>query len=300
MRVLMTGATAGIGLSAARMLLSQRGVDMVVGARSPKGAPSAISRRAKMLALDLASLDSVRTFADQARATGPFDVLLLNAGVQCVRPQKSKDGFELTFAVNHLAHYLLIRQMVPFLAKGARVILTSSGTHDPEEKTGLPPPRHADAQLLAYPEKDPGTDPSPMNAGRHAYTASKLCNVMMARELARRLAGERPDVATAAFDPRFTPGTGLARDYPGPAGFIFRYLLPLITRRGPRVSTPANSGRLLAELASQPAFASSRGAYFAVHGTSAPEKAPSTLARDDTACAKLWDDSARLVGVARA
>jgi protochlorophyllide reductase len=214
-----------------------------------------------------------------------------------VRPQKSTDGFELTFAVNHLAHYLLIRQMLPRLARDARVILTSSGTHDPEEKTGLPPPRHADAQLLAFPDRDPGKDGSEMKAGRHAYTSSKLCNVMTARELSRRLAADRPDVATAAFDPGFTPGTGLARDYPGPTGFIFRYLLPLFTRRGPRVSTPANSGRLLAELASLPAFASARGTYFAVHGTSAPAKPPSALARDDAACAKLWDDSARLVGI---
>ena len=137
-----------------------------------------------------------------------------------------------------------------------------------------------------------------MKAGRHAYTASKLCNVMTARELAKRIATERPDVATAAFDPGFTPGTGLARDYPGPVGFIFRYLLPWFTRRGPRVSTPANSGRLLAELASLPAYASARGTYFAVHGTSAPAKSPSVLARDDAACEKLWEDSAKLVGLA--
>src|SRR5208282_6308458 len=68
---------------------------------------------------------------------------------------RTSDGFETTFAVNHLAHYLLLRLLLPRLARGAVVVMTTSGTYDPAEKTIIPPPRHAKARLLAYPDLDP-------------------------------------------------------------------------------------------------------------------------------------------------
>jgi NAD(P)-dependent dehydrogenase (short-subunit alcohol dehydrogenase family) len=209
----------------------------------------------------------------------------------------SEDGFELTFAVNHLAHYLLVRLLAPTLASGARIIFTASGTHDPEEKTGMPAPRHAEAARLAHPSRDPQLDESPMSAGRRAYSTSKLCNIMTVRELARRIEATRPDLAVIAYDPGFTPGTGLARNYPGIAGAIFKYVMPWTTRRSASVSTPANSGRLLAELISAPHYARSRGQYFVMQGASLQPRDPSMLARDAVAGAKLWDDSAGLVGL---
>jgi protochlorophyllide reductase len=289
MRIVMTGATSGIGEVAATRLLEQ-GVDLIVGARSgPDALPGA-----RMLRLDLADLDSVRAFADAVRSA-PVDVLIGNAGLQVTKPQRSRQGYEVTFATNHLAHYLLVRSLLPRMAANSRVILTTSGTHDPDQKTGMPPPNHADAERLAHPERDPQLDPKQGKAGRRAYTASKLCNLMTVRDLARRTP-DRADLSLIAFDPGFVPGTGLARDYGAALDWAFRRVFPLVIR-GAHVSTPAVSGAALASLATDPAYAGRRGEYWAVHAKRLTLTTPSALARDDAACAKLWGDSARLVGL---
>jgi protochlorophyllide reductase len=293
LHILMTGGTAGIGLVAARMLIGQ-GAELVIGSREPTAAPEDLRAFATIEALDLADLVSVRDFADRMARQASFDALVLNAGLQTVSGRRSAQGFELTFAANHLAHQLLASRLAPQLAPGGRVVITSSGTHDPDQKTGMPPPRHADARKLAHPQTDPERDSRPGPFGRRAYSTSKLCNVMTARELARRLAVTRPDVSVAAFDPGFTPGTGLARDYPGVGPFIFRRILPLVVR-GPRVSTAAISGGHLAALTAEPRFAASRGGYYAVQQGGLFEIAPSSLARDDAACARLWEDSEALL-----
>lgn len=210
MRILMTGGTSGIGLYAARGLLA-RGHDLTIGAR---GALPAGLSGATCTPLDLADLDSVRSFA-RAQSARWIDVLLLNAGLQVVEPATSRQGYEMGFAVNHLAHLLLLCELAGAMAQNGRIIVTASGTHDPAEKTGIPPPHHANARWLAYPSKDPHLDDNAGTAGRRAYAASKLCNIMAVRELHRRFGSERPDLMTAAFDPGFCPGTGLARDYRG-------------------------------------------------------------------------------------
>ena len=157
----------------------------------------------------------------------------------------------------------------------------------------MPPPRHADVSRLARPWTDPERDPAPGRAGRRAYSSSKLCNVMTARELARRLSDTRPDVAIAAFDPGFTPGTDLVRAYPGIAPFVFRRVLPFLMPGN--VRTPATSGGHLARLAIAPEFESMRGGYFAVRRRQLVEAEPSELARDAEACGRLWEDSLSLL-----
>lgn len=289
----MTGATSGIGLVAARKLLNE-GADLWVGARSPESAPADIQEGCTVLPLDLADLGSVERFAGQAATAQPFDVLVLNAGLQVTSDQRSAQGLELTFAANHLAHFLLIERLATGLGTDGRVVITSSGTHDPAKKTGMPPPLHADARRLSHPENDPARDAKPGPAGRRAYSTSKLCNVMTARELSRRLNATRPDIAVAAYDPAYVPNTGLARDYPAPARFLVARILPLVLR-GPWVSTPEVSGGHLARLATDPAYQTARGAYFSVQALELNMIPPSELARNEEACASLWDDSRALL-----
>ncbi|MBY0304461.1 MAG: SDR family NAD(P)-dependent oxidoreductase [Sphingomonas sp.] len=295
MRIVMTGATSGIGLEAANALIALPGASLVIGARRPESLPAALVGRVTALPLDLDNLDSVTQFASDAAALGPIDAVIGNAGIQIVSPQRSAQGFERCFAVNHLAHYLLVRRLLPHIATNGRIILTSSGTHDPDRSTGIPPPRHAKAEWLAFPDRDPAADPSPGLAGRRAYSTSKLCNLMTIRELARR-SGHRPDLTMLAFDPGFVPGTGLARDYGPMIRWLFRRILPIVVR-GENVSTAKASGRALAALATESGFAGGRGLYWSMTRRRPVVRTPSTLARDDAACAALWEESAPLVGL---
>jgi NAD(P)-dependent dehydrogenase (short-subunit alcohol dehydrogenase family) len=292
--IVMTGATAGIGAAAAKHLVGP-GTRLIVGARGG-AAPGA-----EMLRLDLASLASVRDFADavlQALAGARIDALVLNAGGQ--RPDvetRSADRHELTFATNHLAHYLLLRLLAPQLATGARVVITSSGTHDPAEKTGVPPPLHADAVRLADPATDPRRDANAITAGMRAYSASKLCNLMTARRLAASLEAAAGDWIVTAYDPGLTPGTGLVRDQMWVVRTLVWPLLPLLMPFRPGMNSLANAGRGLADLATAAVPPAGR-VYASLRKGVLAWPDPSELAQDDTVAAKLWQDSARLVGLA--
>lgn len=180
--MVMTGGTSGFGAIAAERLTRSGKARLILGARRTTPGGDSIP-------LDLTELDSVRAFAAAVRerlGQTPVDALVLNAGV--IHPHvdgRTADGFESTFAVNHLAHHLLVRLLLPALRDGALVVLTTSGTYDPATRAGLTPPRHAEADLLAHPDRDPGLDPRPRKAGEHAYTASKLCAVLTALTLSR-------------------------------------------------------------------------------------------------------------------
>jgi NAD(P)-dependent dehydrogenase (short-subunit alcohol dehydrogenase family) len=282
--IVMTGATSGIGAVAAKRLLAMPETRLIAGARG--AAPAGL----ESLPLDLASLASVRAFAAaviKALDGVLIDALVLNAGGQ--RPDvvaRSVDGHELTFATNHLGPFLLLRLLERQLASRARVVITSSGTHDPDEKTGVPPPRHADAVRLADPTCDPMLDRSAITAGMRAYAASKLCNLMTARTLA----AARPDLTVIAYDPGLTPGTGLVRSQPWLVRTLVWPLLPLVLPFGKTMNSLANAGRGLADLASTTAPPAGH-VYASLRKGRMTWPAPSMLARNDAAAARLWQDS---------
>jgi NAD(P)-dependent dehydrogenase (short-subunit alcohol dehydrogenase family) len=130
--VVMTGATSGLGAHALQHLAARPDTRLIVGAR---GSGRTVPHGVEVLPLDLASLASVRAFAAAvARQLGDarIDALVLNAGMQLSNTERrSADGYELTFAVNHLAHYLLARLLLPHLADHGRLVITTSETHDP-------------------------------------------------------------------------------------------------------------------------------------------------------------------------
>ncbi|MEV4171206.1 SDR family NAD(P)-dependent oxidoreductase [Nonomuraea sp. NPDC049709] len=298
--IVMTGGTSGFGAIAAERLTRQPGgARLILGARRPATAGESIP-------LDLTELDSVRAFAAAVRERlngTPVDALLLNAGL--ILPGvtgRTADGFETTFAVNHLAHYLLLRLLLPVLADGATVVLTTSGTHDPATHAGLTPPRHADPELLAHPDRDPGLDPRPRKAGEHAYTASKLCAVLTARSLSEHR-DDRPErLAAIAYDPGQVFGTGLAKSLPFPLRTAWSLLgasvlgRPL-SRLNPHLNTRAAAGNALADLALGLATPPDGHTYAALRRARLTWPAPSNLARSDELAQALWSHSARLVGL---
>lgn len=291
MRIVMTGATAGFGLHAAERLVGA-GHHLVVGARRPEALPPGLAGRVDARRLDLDSLDSVRAFAADLSAGAPIDALVLNAGLQLKRTETGRDGFERTFSVNHLAHYLLLRLLEPRLARPGRVVLTGSGTHDPAERTPVTAPVHARAEWLAFPDRDPTAEKSTRKAAFRAYSSSKLANIMTAREAGRR----HPDLSTTSYDPGYVPWTGLGRENGRLLSAIASLVIPRLIAKD-RTSTVARSGDFLAALATDDTYAGCRGDYFSVRGAELRNLPPSVLARDAEACAALWDDSAGLVGL---
>jgi len=169
--LVMTGATSGIGAYALRRLMARPGTRAIIGARSSSTRPALDG--VQVLPLDLSSLSAVREFtaAVLARLDGePIDMLVLNAGAQFLNTSaRSADGYELTFAVNHLAHYLLARLLLPAVAHGGRIVLTTSDTHDPAifRSAPKPPARSCGRKAPASPASPP--------AERHAHRHHLHC-----------------------------------------------------------------------------------------------------------------------------
>lgn len=289
----ITGASAGLGLECARALLADDSWHVVLAVRDTARGANAVAElgvpdRCTVLEMDLASLRSVRDFVQRLRDTDlpPVHALVCNAGVQVVSgTEETDDGVEMTFGVNHLGHFALVQGMLDQLARPARIVVVSSGTHDPDKFTGMPSPNYTNAEELADPAAL--TDPS---EGRRRYTTSKLCNVLFTYELDRRLGHGEKGVTVTAFDPGLMPGSGLARDY-SPAGRLaWRYLFPAL-RVLPGVNSTRTSGRHLAALAVDERFDGVTGEYFA-GGKSIRSSADSydlDKARD------LWQTSEQLV-----
>ncbi|MGY2092994.1 SDR family NAD(P)-dependent oxidoreductase [Nocardia gipuzkoensis] len=272
--VLITGGTGSLGYRAAEAILAgDSSWQVVITGRSPvrvHEAAHSLGDRAVGIPLDLASLYEVRRFAREfgEHQLPPLHAIICNAGIQIVSGTVlTIDGIEQTFAVNHLAHSLLVRELLAKLQAPGRIIFVASDTHDPTKPTGMPAPAYNTAWDLAYPDDTDGTS-SPGPTGRRRYTTSKLCNVLTTYELARQLDSGtvQPQITVNAFDPGLMPGTGLGRDYHGIQGLAWRYLLPALTVvPGINVHTPRRSGQALARLVLDPDLATTTGKYFSGH-----------------------------------
>ena len=204
-RLLLTGASSGIGLEAAKQMAA-RGHQLTILCRNQARSDltlQALSGAAQTLICDLADLDAVRATTDQLLARGwPLDALVLNAGLQYAgerQPRWSAQGIELTFAVNQLAHQVLATALLPLLraASRPRVVITASEVHNPASGGGKvgKPAGLGDLSGLHQGAGCPMLDGSPVFDGDKAYKDSKLCNVLLARELNRRLEGAIPVMA---------------------------------------------------------------------------------------------------------
>jgi len=248
---LITGANTGIGLATAAGLAS-RGGKVFVACRSPeKGRAAATSISAEtgndavvFLPLDLSDLASVRACAEEFLARGePLHVLINNAGVAAARGL-TKDGFELTFGVNHLGHFALTAALLDRLAASApaRVVTVSSDAH----------------------YQAPGIDfeavrrPTASRTGMREYAVSKLGNVLFSQELAHRAAGR--GITAYAVHPGVV-ASDIWRRVPWPVRPLMK-LRMLSTGQGAATSLycatapePGESGRYYADCRERPASA---------------------------------------------
>ena len=294
---IITGASAGLGLECARALLDTTELDgdgswhVVLAVRSPTRGAEAVAQlgapeRCTVIEVDLASLQSVRAFVQAVRAAQlpPLHAIVCNAGVQVVSgTELTAEGVEMTFGVNHLGHFALVQSLLDELADPARIVVVSSGTHDPAKHTGMPSPHYSSAAELAHPAGD-------TIDGRRRYTTSKLCNVLFAYELDRRLGRGQRGITVNAFDPGLMPGSGLARDYSPIGRWAWRYLFPAL-RVLPNVNSTRSSGQRLAALAGDPRYDGVTGSYF--EGLRPIRSSVDSYDRDKAL--DLWETSERLL-----
>lgn len=293
--VVMTGATAGLGAEAARYISAADDTRLIVGARAAKPVPLGT----EILPLDLASLRSVREFADAVISQlgdSDIDVLVLNAGMQSsTTERRSVDGFELIFAVNHLAHYLLARLLLPYIADDGRLIITTSDTHDP----AITPlaPKALDPEQLAH------ACSGSFGTGMRAYAASKLCNLLTAQSLADLDEVVTRRISVIAFNPGLTGGTSLGRDSSRARRIVFGLLMRSVFRVAGllkpeyTMGTAQNSGRALADVSFGTLSPPPGRIYISLVKGQPTFPDPAELARSRELQELLWQTSARMVGL---
>ena len=269
--ILITGGTTGLGYECAYEVAKQKPNSLIIicSRSSGEDAVRAINqetgrRNAKYLRLDLGDLSNIRTFASEFTKNQypPISALVLNAGLQVMDLKHTPDGVETTFGVNHVGHALLFYLLAQHLTRDARIVLTSSGTHDPAQKTGVPDATYQTAELMAHPDSATRN-----NTGRQRYSSSKLCNVLWTYALDRHRESQGITWNVNAFDPGLMPGTGLAREASAVLQFLWHYVLPYIvpvlrTLVTPNVHTAKESGQALARLAISPEVEGVSGKYF--------------------------------------
>lgn len=268
----VTGATSGIGHETCR-LLARAGWRLWCVARDAKRGEAALARfrsdgspQVEFFACNLASVNETAQLGAQLSARGePLDLLINNAGALFQRREIGAEGFERTFALNHLAYFTLTQNLLPLLraAPVSRIVSVASRAHY--------------GATLNFGDLQMARDFS----GWRQYQCSKLMNVLFTRELARRLAGST--VSANCLHPGF-----VASSFGGNNAWWFRALFRAAQLFA--ISTQ-ESARAVVHVATSPQLAALSGAYFNLDQLATPSHA----ALDDAAAERLWQTTADLV-----
>jgi NAD(P)-dependent dehydrogenase (short-subunit alcohol dehydrogenase family) len=270
--VVITGGASGIGQVAAEQLAGM-GARIVLVARNPARGEESLTRLRRagpdaehaVRYADLASIaDTRRLGAEIAAAEPRVDVLINNAGALFNTRQLSPDGLEMTFAVNHMAYFILTEALRErLIASGpARIVSTASAAHG--------------GARLDFDDLQSTKGYS----GFAVYGRSKLANILFTRELARRLAGT--GVSANCLHPGF-----VATRFGDRSGGLVQAVMPFAKLFA---LSPEKGAETIVHLASSPQAAGASGLYF----DQRRPKTPSLEAQDDAAAARLWSESERI------
>jgi NAD(P)-dependent dehydrogenase (short-subunit alcohol dehydrogenase family) len=303
--VLLTGPTGGLGKAAAvaianrpaperpdLLLVGRAGHALTEVAEDARAAGATVHE----IGCDLARLTEVRDAGQKVKdlldsgAVRPLRGLVANAGVAVVDTHNaSADGYELTFAVNYLAHARLIGDLLDSLVAPARIVLLGSNTYHQNifrRMLRVPPADWRDPIELARPTARDQT--ATLQRAGIAYSNSKLAILYYAHELQRRAP---TGINVAVFEPGFMPGTGLGRGHsPG----IQR--MGRVMQRIPGISSPTRSGPALASVVLDDRWAHLRDGAFVVKDT---EREVKPFAKDPAREARLWYATTELLNSGR-
>ena len=272
--VVITGATSGIGEVAADRLAA-KGARIVLIARDKSRGEETLKHLHAIAAgadhrayyADLSRLAEMKRVASEIATAEPeIDVLVNNAGALFNARKVTEDGLELTFALNHMAYFVLTNLLRPRLRAGARIVSTASDAHKGAKLD------FSDLQS------------SRGYSGFGAYGRSKLCNILFTRELARRL--ENTGVTANCLHPGFV-ATRFGNQSGGVMSFAVRAAKNFAI-------APEQGAHTIVYLASSPDVAGITGGYFYKCGLTTP----TPEAKNDDDARRLWDASSGLAGIA--
>ncbi|KAL3509408.1 hypothetical protein ACH5RR_028809 [Cinchona calisaya] len=311
--VIITGASSGLGLAAAKAIAETGKWHVIMACRNFLKAEKAAKSvgiakdNYTVMHLDLASLESVRQFADSFKRSGrPLDVLVCNAAVYfptAKEPTFTAEGFELSVGTNHLGHFLLSRLLLDDLKQSdypqKRLIIVGSITGNTNTLAGNVPPKANLGDLRGLTSGLNGRDSSPMIDGGEfdgakAYKDSKVCNMLTMQEFHRRF-HEETGITFASLYPGCIAETALFREHIP----LFRLLFPPFQKYITKgYVSEVEAGKRLAQVISDPSLSKS-GVYWSWNKNSSSfENTLSKEASNEEKARKLWEVSGKLVGLA--
>ena len=209
--IIFTGCSNGLGLETVKKIAKNfKNYRIIMACRNLTKANSVKEEIVKesqnnnliVMEIDTSSLESVKNFVTNYKNSsyGKIYALVCNAGIGGHSSDKSKDGFDIIFATNHLGHFLLVNSLVPLMEENGRIIMVSSDMHDPPKEMINTNFEWIGAEKIAKPDEI-------LSKSFIRYPYSKLCNLYFTYEFKKRMKDKK--ILINAFTPGFIPETGL-------------------------------------------------------------------------------------------